>query len=451
MDKKPTLKTVIELRYSNKYRGHQLMIRVQYNRSQKKDIRLGIYLPELELFDSVAGKVKRTQKVEYAKINQIIIKKLAELSASENIMSVNDEANKLDLIIEVERLRKKYEIEESHNTMRFYYYTHKHLTEFFRNSKKDVKLNIRNIDDIFLDDFVGYLKKNYKLKSITIGGYLQVMSTVFNIIMKRNNTKIFSPFTTYKLKKDEEDFTTLTKADLLYFQSYVPKSPPRIMYKNLCMFNFFTQGTRISDNILAQWKNIITIGDNFYFKFRSTKTNKLHNIRLNDNAILLLRFFLDDNIKDEFLDGTLDDELHAYLNHKDVTNEGVSFTKRIELLKDLILKQIKTNSTKCIFHSTEVTTLNKTQKLQLVATKTSNVNKSLKTIREEEEYTNGAHLSTHSFRHLFSIIYYTKNRDIYSLSKLLYHSSVLITEEYLKRINVDLINEDEIVTFYDKL
>ncbi len=46
--------------------------------------------------------------------------------------------------------------------------------------------------------------------------------------------------------------------------------------------------------------------------------------------------------------------------------------------------------------------------------------------------------SCHDARHMFAIRNYLLTRDIYAVSKLLNHSSVVITEEYLRGLNVDL-------------
>ncbi|GHT68799.1 hypothetical protein FACS1894110_17130 [Spirochaetia bacterium] len=44
--------------------------------------------------------------------------------------------------------------------------------------------------------------------------------------------------------------------------------------------------------------------------------------------------------------------------------------------------------------------------------------------------------SSHDFRHYYAVAEYKKNRDIYRVSKLLYHSSIAITERYLQGLGV---------------
>jgi site-specific recombinase XerD len=44
--------------------------------------------------------------------------------------------------------------------------------------------------------------------------------------------------------------------------------------------------------------------------------------------------------------------------------------------------------------------------------------------------------SSHDFRHYYAVAEYKKNKDIYRVSKLLYHSSIAITERYLKGLGV---------------
>ncbi len=45
--------------------------------------------------------------------------------------------------------------------------------------------------------------------------------------------------------------------------------------------------------------------------------------------------------------------------------------------------------------------------------------------------------SAHDFRHYFAVCEYSKNRNIYELSKLLNHSSLVITQNYLKTLNIE--------------
>lgn len=46
--------------------------------------------------------------------------------------------------------------------------------------------------------------------------------------------------------------------------------------------------------------------------------------------------------------------------------------------------------------------------------------------------------SAHDFRHFFALSEYTKNHDIYKLSKLLNHSGVAVTEKYLRGLGVEI-------------
>ncbi|MDR2534621.1 MAG: tyrosine-type recombinase/integrase [Treponema sp.] len=44
--------------------------------------------------------------------------------------------------------------------------------------------------------------------------------------------------------------------------------------------------------------------------------------------------------------------------------------------------------------------------------------------------------SAHDFRHYFAITEYSKNKDIYRVSKLLGHAGIRVTETYLKGLGV---------------
>ena len=46
--------------------------------------------------------------------------------------------------------------------------------------------------------------------------------------------------------------------------------------------------------------------------------------------------------------------------------------------------------------------------------------------------------SCHDFRHFFAVTEYKKDKDIYRLSKLLDHSNISITENYLKSLKIEI-------------
>ena len=45
--------------------------------------------------------------------------------------------------------------------------------------------------------------------------------------------------------------------------------------------------------------------------------------------------------------------------------------------------------------------------------------------------------SVHDLRHYYAVTYYLEHKDIYTLKKLLHHSSILTTERYLKSLNIE--------------
>jgi integrase len=46
--------------------------------------------------------------------------------------------------------------------------------------------------------------------------------------------------------------------------------------------------------------------------------------------------------------------------------------------------------------------------------------------------------SAHDFRHYFAVSQYKQDRDIFKLSKLLDHSSIATTQNYLRAINLEI-------------
>ena len=58
------------------------------------------------------------------------------------------------------------------------------------------------------------------------------------------------------------------------------------------------------------------------------------------------------------------------------------------------------------------------------------------TLRLHREGKINAAYSAHDFRHYFAVSEYEKDKDIYKLSKLLDHSGISVTENYLRSLKI---------------
>ncbi|GHU12497.1 hypothetical protein FACS1894161_0860 [Spirochaetia bacterium] len=60
------------------------------------------------------------------------------------------------------------------------------------------------------------------------------------------------------------------------------------------------------------------------------------------------------------------------------------------------------------------------------------------TLKLQKQGKINAAYSAHDFRHYFAVSEYHKDKDIYKLSKMLDHTNISITENYLKTLKIDI-------------
>ncbi|MCT4662173.1 MAG: site-specific integrase [Tissierellales bacterium] len=477
-----TIKATIDSRRSIKKNGFQIIIRIQHDRKKKEDIPTGEYLPKLEYFDKKTGKVKKRKGLEYERINELIFEKIVfykkRFKSNPTAVSLK---SKEDVLAEFERLLTKLEAEGKYNSKRIILYAYKYLKEFLN---EKTTLLVDEIDDVFLDDYkVFLLGKN--LKSGTIKSYVEKLRMIHNLIVDRLQIIKHNPFKNFKVDK-EENKHELTEQFLKDFINYIPSSKERILYKNMFLSMFFLQGTRVSDILTIRYNNLLIEGLNnepkidkfskesekiaYYFslgkktdyskvnfslEFKAFKTGHTHIIPLSNKAILQLRFFLDTDLQLRYLNAfdhpLYDKELRIFLSERIKVSYLKSEEDEVLILKELIIEQHKRNPNKPIFHNFNIDGLKGNDLKKFIQSKTSYINKSLTSNEKDEYYKTRlkTHISCHCARHLFAICFYSHKKDIYGLSKLLFHKKVQTTENYLKRLNVRIHSKNDALDFYD--
>ncbi|RZT96610.1 phage integrase family protein [Ancylomarina subtilis] len=488
--KLPTIKGGINTYPSKK--GLAIVIRLQYSRDKKTEIKTGEYIEHKEDFDSKSGYVKNKKRVDHARINAIIDQKkveireqlLAELEEKEKAEEIEAATKPEDIdevLTEFNRLITNLEKEGKENSRRLFFNVKNHIIDVLNTTNKPHKLRLEDINDIFLDDFRIHLTAK-GLAISTIKSYMDKITTVFSNCNKRRPHLILNPIKEYKKKVRNQD-KSLSFEDNLFdtFKGYIPKSKERTLYKNWNVFQYYSQGTRISDIITISYENIyftdryvsqkdqdetkglLPRNINVNLKFNAIKTGTEHDMTLCEEAILTLRFFLHPDLQHEYLKSLKqvinkgDFELEYLLGLQERPEDanikpfkGKEKADRVHLLIEFIQMQKNYTPKKCIFHDVYLEGKTHGEIRKLINNKTTCVSKCQKCNEEDEEnYMTEEHLSTHSFRHLFSINYYNSTRDIYSLSKLLGHTNIGTTERYLKRLKVEFI-EQNIEDFYSK-
>ena len=160
--------------------------------------------------------------------------------------------------------------------------------------------------------------------------------------------------------------------------------------RNIFIFSFYTGGTRFIDICYLKWDNIIE----GRLSYKMSKTSVRSNVKLLPSALDILEYY-EPREPGRFIFPLLPDEIEK---------------------QDI-----------------------KTQK-KAVAAKNALCNKYLKKIRKLAEI--DAHISMHIARHSFADFWRKSGGSLYSLQKMLRHSNISITEQYLKSFDVESIDEE---------
>jgi site-specific recombinase XerD len=481
------IKVFLDTRFSKRQNGYQIKIRVQHTRTKKEEFATGEYLEDPSHFDKKLGRVRLLKKIDHQRINKLLIEKVAEYQDRTSPVQADGKVKTIrqkdDLIAEYKHKLKLTKAENSKSTADLYEVSFKHLTSFLKSEYNKEKLSTCEIDQILLDEYKIYLM-NRKQADSTIKTYFNHFKTVYNCVAKRIKLNQYSPFKDYTVKVLKKK-TVIPVNSFTKISRYIPKTPKRIEMKNIGMLQYYTQGTRASDIFTIRWNNIKfdnirdeeyeelknskkesemltyylnksnrSYGDvKFSLKFKSIKTNKDHSIPLSNKAIIQLRFFLDKDLQIQYLSGDVfDKELRRYMKTPNPYKTYIYTDEELaNKLKPLIIEQKERTAKSCITHKENINDFNKNKLLDWLKVKRDKTNKLFKKIQQEENYPLKFLIKTHSWRHMFSINYYTTKRDIYSLSKLLYHYSVGTTEEYLSKLDIKLICDNDIISFYDDL
>jgi len=321
--------------------------------------------------------------------------------------------------------------------------------------------------------------------------YIKTIKNVFNKGVALDKfTPIKNPFITLNKKTTPVSKKTLGRKEIeIIIQTPIDKESPLYHYKNYFLFQIFAQGIRVSDLMTLRWGNLIT-GEIIINQF---KTKTLLKIRLNfivllrladyfpkgvkivnvkykfklkdadysmsyreieqhynklqkDSIGLFIQLNMSEKLEDKKELKELEKVLTSWLDVMAKIREKIKMELIIEiciygkanpekfifpLLDDKIFNGIEFNAQKHI--------LSKYQYNQL-SSKTAHYNKQLKKLQElcQIDIVFTSHLARHSYTNL---MIETTNKDIYTISKSLGHSSLSTTEHYLNEFLTDRINE----------
>ena len=259
----------------------------------------------------------------------------------------------------------------------------------------------------------------------------------------------------YNKLKDKEQFATL-----------------------IFLFSFSSMGMRFRDVIKLKWEDLI----NGYIEFIMSKNQREMKVKLNVRIVNILKYFLpkdlyqnplsnnmmphnliDTNakrlyrIEEQYYQLKIDQVsatiMGSIMRHKPVVKENPRVIKllaeRDELLTEMIINYSKTKKGYVFVpHFKEKMTLE--QLYNSIGSLNAIVNNNLKEVSRK---LNIRSFSFHSARHTFAYLSRKNKTDIYLISKCLGHSSLTITEQYLREFEDQEVYDtnDKMVDFINQL
>ena len=357
------------------------------------------------------------------KINSDIRAKIGELESLQNKLSANQESissgilkskadkkditekSRKDFLLYVEEVAKRKFEGKQIRTNEKYSVLLKKLKAF----RKDKPLPIEELTTSLLNEFQMYLQKEGSHQN-----YIHVNLKALRTIIQKDaikEDKILSPeknpfiwFTmpkilpTHKEKLDINEILKIEKLDLNK-ESYLNH------VRNAFIFSLYNAGIRIGDLLQLKWCNIKEDGR---LEYNMGKTGKERSIKILPPALKILKLYESSKEKES-------DYIFPFLDNNAPYSKLISpedFQKASPQLVEILFKKLE--SIAVVF------------------------NKELKSIAIKAEIKKN--LSSHIARHSFADIA-RKKVSVYDIKMMLGHSSVSITEAYLKSLDNDSMDK----------
>ena len=385
----------------DKYEARVFTTRPKVNEKSKADLPVKIY----EYYKKYSSKAIILSNAK--SINADIEDRLAEITLTLAKMKANEEH--MDLSNIKLRLRNKNEAGRHESILKFgeemrdnylstgnvgtykrYKTVLKRVSEYLKG--KDLKYSDLTVQ--FLKQYEIHLKKE-SLKTNSIYNQFKTIRAMYYGAIKEgiiDGSK--NPFLSFKLRTDNNSKKEkLAITDIKKIESLdLVKNSSLWHTRNYFIFSFNVAGLRISDMMLLKWKHIDKMGR---LNYNMHKTGGFKSLQLSPRAVEIVGYYKSGNKKSEdFIFPLLSDD------------------ESIE--------------TKLGLHNQ-------------ISAKTVIINKNLKKLAEKAEIE--IKLTTHIARHSFADIARQKIKDVHAIKNLLGHSSISITEKYLK--SLDYTSQDE--------
>ena len=277
------------------------------------------------------------------------------------------------------------------------YYTTKSIAYYKHMKAKWNKMDayLKGKDLMFDDVSVEFLNKyrtyltGLGMKPNSINSNMKaIRSIIYEAIREDRFNQGKNPFFNYKMDKVKVNKGKLNPEEINKLINLELKGNTLIWHvRNAFMFSFYCAGIRIGDLIQLKWENIT----DSHITYQMDKTDKVHPVKLVRQAKEILKLYLKPDSKPE-------DYIFPFLkSDKDYSDR--------------------------IYHN------------QQMGSKNALINKYLKQIQKKAEIQ--THISFHISRHSFADFARKRNVSIYDISKNLGHSSLKVTDAYLKSLDIE--------------
>ncbi len=340
---KGTVKVVLFTSKSYKDGQHPVMLRVTIDRKSKY-ITIGTIRSNKTQWNAAAQRLKKNH-INWRKGNQLISFKygLAE-QALHNLEMKGTSFTVLDFINEFQKpddtrinlfqyfdsIINRNESGDSIRNAASYRTVKNSLLEYFQ--KTDIYMQDITYADI--KNYISWLKGTKQVSGNTIANYLRYIKALFNTASKEKDisTKALESIkpSDYKSKPTK---VTLIQKDILKIVDYnINDLHPGFDAKNIFVFMYLTYGTNFTDIAKLTAKNLIKTEQGYKISYNRSKTAKLIEVPLSDEAFRILNYYRSYRIKKKYIFPILDEDIHQTAKQK---------TTRIQTALKKFNKQMK--------------------------------------------------------------------------------------------------------------
>lgn len=263
-------------------------------------------------------------------------------------------------------------------------------------------ISFKKVDREYIRGFIGFLNDKGNHQN-TIAKNLGSLKRIFSIAVEEEKIKLEkNPFHGMKIPKKRTEKKKLSIEEIKAIENIkLPEYTLIWHVRNYFLFSFYTAGTRFIDMCFLKWKHV----QDGRLIYKMSKTQIPSNVKLLPPALEILDYYRTDRVDPEKpIFPIIEPEVFKTIDpdRKNLKEEDVKRQKRA------------------------------------VSAKNALCNKYLKKIKDIAEIE--TNISFHIARHSFADYWRKSGGSLYSLQKMLRHSTLSITEQYIKSFDVETVD-----------